>query len=134
MSQNSNGVSSRISTPIALGVLAFASLCVVLVAALVFRGLDPSSVVQFVGGLIPTTVGVIALSSQNRKTQDAVVHTTEVVEHTAEIAAHNNEALQDVQSQVNGKLDARFAELSQSVNEVHQRLDTSGVPPVQSAP
>jgi len=97
---------SKISTPIALGIIGFACLCVVLLGGLVWAGKDIGTVLTAIVTIIPVTIGVVVVSAQTR----------------------------EVQSAVNGKLDAKFAAVHAKIDdqhmETHARLDAANIPPV----
>jgi len=97
---------AKVNTPVALGIIGFACLCVVLLGALVWAGKDIGTVLTAIVTIIPATIGIVVVSAQTK----------------------------EVQSAVNGKLDAKFnaihAKIDDQHMETHARLDAANIPPV----
>lgn len=97
----------QVPSTVALAVVAFAMLCALLVFGLIFTDHDPGPFTAFVFAVLPSTIGVIVVAGK--------------VDKVGAVAETTQEVAENVQHQVNGKLNAQF-------DAIHARLDAAGVP------
>jgi len=102
-------MNGKISTPIALGVIGFACLCVGIVGTLVYSGKDAGQFLTFVVMLIPSTIGLVIVSKQTQSVSDKTDAQTDKID-----SIHDN---------VNGKLDAKFRALGDKISAVDNKID-----------